>query len=139
MKLQKRILVLFLVPLFILQSCSEDEPVKKRSEKKENLVEIIDGYYHEYYPGKKKIKFKGRQDDNKQRHGKWTFFSPNGEELSITHYIHGKREGHSIVKYPTGVIHYIGEYQNDMQIGIWKIYNEQGVLLEEKNFDLLSK
>jgi antitoxin component YwqK of YwqJK toxin-antitoxin module len=139
MKLQKRILVLFLVPLFILQSCSEDEPVKKRSEKKENLVEIIDGYYHEYYPGKKKIKFKGRQDDNKQRHGKWTFFSPNGEELSITHYIHGKREGHSIVKYPTGVIHYIGEYQNDMQIGIWKIYNEQGVLLEEKNFDLLTK
>ena len=105
---------------------------------KEDLVEIIDGYYHEYYPGKKKIKFKGRQDDNKQRHGKWSYFSPNGDELSITHYIHGKREGHSIVRYPNGAIHYIGEYSNDKQIGIWKTYNEQGVLVDEKNFDLLT-
>jgi antitoxin component YwqK of YwqJK toxin-antitoxin module len=139
MKLFTRFLAFLVFLLFAATSCSEEEVAKKRSENKEDLIEIIDGYYHEYYPGKKKIKFKGRQDDTKQRHGKWSYFSPNGDELSITHYIHGKREGHSIVRYPNGVIHYIGEYANDVQVGIWKTYNEQGVLVEEKNFDLLSK
>jgi antitoxin component YwqK of YwqJK toxin-antitoxin module len=139
MRFYKHILILFISFGFLIGACSEEEVKTKKRETKEDLVEIVDGVYTEYYPGKKKVKFKGRQDKNKLRHGKWTYFSPNGEELSITHYINGKREGHSIVKYPNGVIHYIGEYSNDLQIGIWKTYNEQGVLLEEKNFDLLNK
>jgi antitoxin component YwqK of YwqJK toxin-antitoxin module len=119
-------------------SCSQKEVEKQdRSEKVEDLVDIKDGVFTEYYPGKEKVKFRGRQDENQKRHGRWVFYSQNGEELSISHYNHGEKHGHTVVKYPTGGIHYMGEYENNKQIGIWKTYDESGKLLEEKNFDLI--
>ena len=101
---------------------------------KESLVDIHDGIFTEYYPGKKQKKFQGEQDENGQRQGKWTFYGPEGLELSTTHYEHGIRHGHSIVKYPNGAIHYYGEYNMDQQIGIWKSYDMQGNLTEEKDY-----
>jgi antitoxin component YwqK of YwqJK toxin-antitoxin module len=54
--------------------------------------------------------------------------------LSFTIYENGKREGFTVVKYPSGGIHYTGEYKNDKSVGIWKTYDEKGKLVTEKDF-----
>lgn len=127
----KIILALFVALIFA--SCRTEETVKVEApkvEKPEDLVVIENGLYTEFYPGKKNVKFQGQQDDLKQRHGRWTYFSESGLELSITHYMHGVKHGHSIVKYPNGNLHYIGEYDNGKEIGVWKMYDEKGVKTE---------
>ena len=129
-----------------LLSCSQ-EPEKKEIEvtetavetkqesvDKSDLVEVVGDQYTEYYPGKKAIKFQGTQDAEGERHGKWLYFSETGEELSMSMYEHGKKHGHSIVKYPNGAIHYIGEYRDNKQVGEWKTYNSDGKLFEVKDF-----
>ena len=105
--------ILFLLTsLTLLISCSDDEtkPEVSKEPEIEELVEIKDGKFTEYYPGKKQIKFQGMQDDERQRNGKWSFYDEKGTEISTTFYDHGKKHGHSIVKYPSGAIHYYGEY-----------------------------
>jgi antitoxin component YwqK of YwqJK toxin-antitoxin module len=121
----------------ILYCCSTNETTNKKKDTKkeiENLVDIKDGIFTEYYPGKKQIKFQGPQDENGARDGKWTFFSEEGIELGISNYTHGKKDGVSIVKYPNGVLHYYGEYTNDEMTGVWKTYDQQGKLVEEKDY-----
>ena len=61
-------------------------------------------------------------------------FSETGNELSMTVYEHGTKHGHSIVKYPNGVLHYTGEYKDNEQIGIWKTYSIEGELVTTKDF-----
>jgi antitoxin component YwqK of YwqJK toxin-antitoxin module len=128
----KKIVFVF-VTLFLIFGC--ENTTDKKIEKKikiENLVEVKDGVFTEWYPGKKQIKFQGGQDELGNRDGKWTFYAENGTELSFTLYNHGKKEGFSLVKYPNGRIHYRGEYQNDEMIGLWSTYDEKGNLINEK-------
>lgn len=129
-----KIICLFILA-FLTFACGEEEKPKKKvaPEKEENLVEMKNGMYTEWYPGKKQIKFKGPQDENKKRHGIWKFYSETGNELSYTVYEHGLKSGYTIVKYPNGVIHYTGEYRNDKAVGIWKIYDPNGKLKSEVN------
>lgn len=110
----------------------EDKPsttVKNEVDKldKKDLVEIKNSMYVEYYPGKKKVKFKGPQDENSKRNGKWTYYSETGVELSMTIYSHGIPHGHTMVKYPNGNIHYVGEYENGLKIGVWTTYTPEGI------------
>lgn len=115
------------------ESSLNENPVKKTEEEnillpknRQDLITIKNGQYIEYYPGKKQIKFQGFLDDKEQRDGKWVFFGENGEELTITLYKNGKRHGHTIVKYPNGRLHYVGEYDMDKRTGEWKFYDETG-------------
>ena len=101
---------------------------------KKDLVVIEGNLFTEYYPGKKDIKFQGTQDEEGKRHGKWLFFSEDGEELSMTMYSHGKKHGHSIVKYPNGTIRYTGEYADDQPVGIWKTYSTSGEMTNQKDY-----
>lgn len=130
----KYLLILFVAIAFI--SCTEEEEKKKVDDpvQFEELVEIKDGVYTEWYPGKKQIKYRGEQDDQSRRQGKWVFYSENGDELSITFYEHGLKEGFSIVKYPNGAIHYRGEYKNDEMVGLWTTFNEKGEVETEKDY-----
>ena len=130
----KKIVFVF-VTLFLIFGCENttDKKIDKKI-KIENLVEVKDGVFTEWYPGKKRIKFQGGQDDLGNRDGKWTFYAENGTELSFTLYDHGKKEGFSLVKYPNGRIHYRGEYQNDEMIGLWSTYDEKGNLITEKEY-----
>ena len=59
--------------LFSLLVSCKDKQVDKIA-KKENLVEIKDGIYTEYYPGKKNKKFQGAQDEKSRRDGKWVLY-----------------------------------------------------------------
>lgn len=120
--------VLFiLVASVALISCDTDsKPKQKKEVAPEKLVEIKDGKYTEWYPGKKQIKYQGELDSKGERQGKWDFFSEKGTLLSFTFYIAGKKNGHSVVKYPNGKIHYYGQYQDDRMVGEWVTYDLQG-------------
>jgi antitoxin component YwqK of YwqJK toxin-antitoxin module len=136
--------IFFFITLTVLfVSCKEEDKQEKKKvevvapiiEMEEDLVEIKDNIYTEFYPGKKAIKFRGEQDEKGLRNGVWLFYSEKGEELSMTNYEHGIKEGHSMVKYPNGAIHYIGEYKNDKPVGIWKTYDATGKLSSTKDYD----
>ena len=127
-------IVFLLATLFLISACENKSEKKKEEIPKEKLVEVKDGVFTEWYPGKKQIKFQGGQDELGNRDGKWTFYAENGTELSFTLYDHGKKEGFSLVKYPNGRIHYRGEYQNDEMIGLWSTYDEKGNLITEKEY-----
>ena len=127
-------IVFLLATLFLISACENKSEKKKEEIPKEILVEVKDGVFTEWYPGKKQIKFQGGQDELGNRDGKWTFYAENGTELSFTLYDHGKKEGFSLVKYPNGRIHYRGEYQNDEMIGLWSTYDENGNLINEKEY-----
>ena len=127
-------IVYLLATLFLISACENNLEKKNEKIPKEKLVEVKDGVFTEWYPGKKQIKFQGGQDDLGKRDGKWTFYAENGTELSFTLYNHGKKEGFSLVKYPNGRIHYRGEYQNDQMIGLWSTYDEKGNLISEKEY-----
>ena len=121
--------------LSLLVSCNDKpEDQSAVTEKKEDLVEIKNGIYTEWYPGKKNIKFQGAQDEKAQRNGKWVFFSESGNELSFTFYSRGLKDGFTVVKYPSGRIHYRGEYRNDTIVGLWTTYDENGKVSKEKDF-----
>lgn len=141
-----RYLIVFALLSMILQSCSETENEKKIEEapsaesaintdnkapldlSQKGETEVIDNLYIEYYPGKKKrIKIQGKQDVNKLRDGVWLHFSYEGEELSMTSFDHGKKDGPTMVKYPNGNIHYIGQYKNDKAVDVWTTYTIEGV------------
>lgn len=130
----KRIIAFIL--LIGLISCKEEtqDKIETTPIVEEELVETHNGVYREYYPGKKQLKFEGMQDENNQRHGKWSFYNEKGIEITVTYYDHGKKHGHSIVKHPNGVIYYYGEYDNDKMVGIWKTYDEKGKLIQEKDY-----
>lgn len=141
-----RYLIIFTFLSSLLISCTETDKLDKKHEVKTTetsktvskeqpidfsetgITEVIDNLYIEYYPGKKKrIKFQGRQDVNKLRDGVWLHFSYEGSELSMTTFDHGKKDGPTLVKYPNGNIHYIGQYKNDKAVDIWTTYTIDGV------------
>lgn len=127
-------LIALLLVSFAVVACSNEEIKEKKPKKDLPLVEVVDGVYTEYYPERKAIKMQGPLDEDSLRNGKWALFAENGVELSVTHYIHGKKEGHSIVKYPNGMIYYYGEYRNDVKVGLWKTYDSKGKIAKEENF-----
>lgn len=133
-KAATRLILLGGILFFGLSSCTSTEDETAKKEKELPLTEIKDGIYTEYYPERKAIKIQGQIDGNKLRDSKWIFYAENGVELSITHYNHGKKEGHSIVKFPNGMLNYVGEYHEDKKIGIWKKYDEKGQVIEETDF-----
>ena len=112
---------------------SDTHPVVKL-EDTEELTEIKGHRFTQYYPGKKQIKFQGMQDDEKRRHGKWTYYSKDGRELSTTMFNHGVKHGHMVVKRENGALYYHGEMENGKKVGIWKNYDENGNFLNEDDF-----
>lgn len=126
-------LIIVFLGTFLFVSCKEEG--EKKLEKKEDLVEIKNGLFTEYYPGKKAIKFQGKQDLEGKRDGKWVYYSEKGTELSVTTYSHGLKNGYTLVKYPSGVLNYVGEYANDTMVGVWRTYDEKGKLIQEKVYE----
>ncbi len=144
--------LILLLSAMVLSCSEEKEPIvterespKETVEKApvvndtEGLIEIVGNVYTEYYPGKEAIKFQGKQNENGERQGKWLYYSESGVELSITSYENGKKEGHSIVKYPNGAVNYFGEYKNDKPVGVWETYSPEGKLLSKKDYGSSSK
>lgn len=131
-------LFFMVLALFIWTSCeSTEKPVRPEQPFEKELPLIVegeDGKYTEWYPGRRQIKITGRKDNDGNRTGIWKYFSDQGVELSITVYTAGKKDGHTVVRYPSGMTHYVGEYENDEPVGEWKFYNEEGEVTEVKDY-----
>lgn len=127
-------LLFIFIGLLICSSCGTEEKETTVQQEEEQLVEIKNNIYTEWYPGKKQIKYRGGQDEKNQRHGKWSFYSETGLELSVTMYHLGKKEGFTVVKYPNGAIRYRGEYLNDEMVGVWTTFDEKGNIANETNY-----
>lgn len=119
--------LIFTLCLMGLMACQSEETKTDvpAQEEAESLITIDGDLFIEYYPGKEQIKMTGRMDEEGERHGVWKYFTEQGRELSVTDYIHGKKNGFSVVYFPNGMPHYRGEYKNDKPVGLWTIYDEQ--------------
>jgi antitoxin component YwqK of YwqJK toxin-antitoxin module len=131
----KQIIGLILIASISLtvNSCGEEKKAPKK-ESVNDLVEIKNGIYTEYYPGRKAIKFKGPQDSESKRNGRWFFYDERGNELSMTEYVNGKKHGFIFVRYPNGAMRYTGEFNMDVEAGLWKFYKEDGTVISEKDY-----
>ncbi len=134
----------------LIWGCSDSQE-KEESETKENtkgapqtekpvnpedLIEVVGNTYKEYYDAAKtKIKFEGEQDENKERHGKWVYYSEAGNEMNTSHYKHGVLHGFMQVRRPNGAFYYHGDFIDGERSGLWKFYDEQGKFSYEKNYD----
>lgn len=131
--MKNALLLLLTVTTLLAAACGGN--TEKKDEKKEDvLYEVKDGVYTEWYPGRKAIKFRGPQDENELRDGRWFYYSETGVELSMTEYSHGKKHGASFARYPNGIMRYYGNYDNDVQVGIWITYDKTGKVAQEKDF-----
>jgi antitoxin component YwqK of YwqJK toxin-antitoxin module len=119
---------------FALFSCGSGDDQVQNEIKPEKLVEIKNGKYTEWYPGKKQIKFQGMIEKNGKRDGKWVYYSEKGTELSFTIYENGIKQGYTVVKYPNGAIRYRGEYKDDKIVGLWTTYDPKGKIISEKDY-----
>tara|TARA_B100000508_G_C11465858_1_gene282491 strand:+ start:37409 stop:37837 length:429 start_codon:yes stop_codon:yes gene_type:complete len=132
------VLIILLVALI---SCNENKDEGKEKENEQNIeqyqaLKTLDrnGRYTEWYPGHKQIKIKGRKDEEGRRQGIWKLFTKDGIELSVTVYTDGKKNGHIIVRYPTGIVRYAGRYDMDERVGEWKFYDQSGQLIKTENY-----
>lgn len=134
----KNTITLFFSAIAILffTSCGEEAASKpKKKEKDLPLVEIKNGIYTEYYPGRTAVKFQGPQTEDGLRNGRWFFYSEAGTEQSMTEYTMGKKNGLTMVRYPNGNVRYTGEYRDDKEAGLWIFRKEDGTVDFEKNYD----
>lgn len=143
--------LIYIIFISVLLACADDSSTEADQEQTKSnrtqvkddqvksnrvgLIDTIDYEYQEWYPGRKQLKIDGMLDKQNRRHGKWVFYSKVGDELSMTTYTHGLRQGFSIVKHPNGAIYYRGEYSQDKKVGLWTFYNEKGEVVNEINYD----
>lgn len=127
--------------LSLLVACGGNEEKKETEvpEATEELTEVKDGVFTQFYAGKKKVKFQGPQDKAGERHGIWYFYAENGITISMTEFMHGKKNGVSLHRHQNGSVHYMGEYKDDIQVGLWKTYDVDGTLVDSTDYDALNK
>lgn len=134
--------VFMMVTLVLFFGCSEAPKKEKNTSTGVDNVEQFkslttldrNGKYIEWYPGHKQIKIEGRKDDQGRRQGVWKLYTQEGIEMSVTVYKDGQKDGHIIVRYPTGILRYTGQYDMDERIGEWKFYDQSGQLTKTENF-----
>lgn len=100
----------------------------------EQLTDVVNGFYTEYYPGRKQVKLRGWMDEQNRRQGTWDYYAENGIHLSMMEYQDGLKHGIFFQRYPTGVIRRTGNYKSDKQVGDWVHYDEKGLRTTIKQF-----
>lgn len=124
-------------------SCSSGQKKETEENSKKSTPEVpikkqdgvgIDGAYREYYPNGN-VKIEGFFDSKGEKNGVWKGFSKNGQQQSEIFFLRGKKNGHAVVFLPSGKPKYIGEYKNDIKVGKWRFYDNEGNLSKEVIFD----
>jgi antitoxin component YwqK of YwqJK toxin-antitoxin module len=97
---------------------------------KEGVREIV----HEttFYPDKK-VQMDGEYKD-KKRDGKWIYYYNNGNVWSEGFFKNGKSDGKRVTHYENGKVFYEGYYDQDRRVGVWKFYDEKGVLVKTVDY-----
>lgn len=72
---------------------------------------------------------------NGKKEGRWEFFYANGQKMLEATYIGGIENGAYNSYRENGVPYYRGFYINGKRANIWEVYDEEGNLVERKDFD----
>jgi len=129
----------FFIMLFILFSCSNSKdnvPVQEKKMENQEVEQLENGHYRLFYEGTNQLKMEGVYDSDNQRHGVWTYYTPEGKTQAVTEYQHGKKHGYAIVYHPNGALYYRGEWHKDQQVGKWDYYDPKtGNKVNTKEYD----
>ncbi len=87
----------------------------------------------EHYHSTGELKMKGPLKNN-QRHGKWKSWFTDGTLWSEGTFDNGLRIDSAISYFPNGKVSMRGFYRQGKMVGVWKVYNEAGVLTGEKEY-----
>lgn len=125
----------------ILAACQSDVKSEQTVDNQENVETEVTisstpnnpEEHLEYHPNGK-LKIKGKLNANGNRQGLWIAYYDNGIKWSESYYTDGKRDGHTLTFHPNGQVRYVGEYKNDLKIGLWRFYDESGELEKEENY-----
>jgi hypothetical protein len=93
-------------------------------------VNVVDGEHTQYYPSGK-VKAKGSYKNGK-RDGHWVVFFESGVLWTECIYKEGVKDGMSAVYYSNGKKRYEGEYRNDKRVGEWSYYDAAGSLVKKE-------
>jgi hypothetical protein len=127
-----------------LVSCANEKEEVTENQPTELITEEVEtdttpdpfapGEYIEYHENGA-VKISGKNNQDGKREGLWISYYDTGVKWSESYYDDGIRNGHSLSFFPNGGIRYVGEYKNDIKIGVWKFYDETGELEKEEEFD----
>ena len=141
--------LIYIIFMFVLFSCGDNVSIELEDKEavsidlnenrgnnyvQAHLKDTVDFKCQEWYPGKKQVKIEGGLDRQNRRHGTWYYYNEKGDEMSMTTYTNGRKQGFSIVKHSNGTIYYMGEYNEDEKVGLWKFYNDKGEKVNELNY-----
>ncbi|MEI6764300.1 MAG: hypothetical protein WCM76_01590 [Bacteroidota bacterium] len=72
---------------------------------------------------------------NDKRDGLWISWYQNGNKWSEGNFKNGLDDGKRTGWYENGKKHFDGTYKDGKKIGMWKFYDENGLLLKEVDYD----
>lgn len=112
-------------------ACQNQEAPATEKKTERTVEEVL-----EHYPdGKKRMEGKLV---NGERHGNWKVYYENGFLWSEGKYWKGKRKGYSVVYHKNGKKKLEGNYEDDVKVGIWKLWGEDGSLYKSIDMDNMS-
>ena len=79
------------------------------------------------------LQLEGKIVDN-QREGMFKGYYPSGKLMSTGEFVNGLREGKGIVYHENGRVSIDGQYKGDEMVGIWKFYDEEGNVIDVKEY-----
>ncbi|MEO0403419.1 MAG: hypothetical protein AAF193_00970, partial [Bacteroidota bacterium] len=103
-------------------------------EKKEERCTLDNQTTHtEFYQGGN-IYMQGDIKEGELREGTWQSFYEDGTLWSEHHYLDGVKDGAYKVFWPNGNDRIMGQYAKGQEIGLWKFFDQDGVIVQEKQF-----
>jgi antitoxin component YwqK of YwqJK toxin-antitoxin module len=100
--------------------------------------EVLDGLKHgefKIYFEDGNLEMQGQLDSNRNV-GKWQYFYPDGKIESEGNFNLDKPDGYWIWNYPDGKRKEEGQYNNGIRYGKWLLYNNNGDITSEHNYEL---
>lgn len=135
-------IVLALIIALSFVSCGTEKETKKEEQESKKTEEKpkqdgiqTDGAYREFYANGK-VKIEGFLNQKGDKSGLWRGYSDQGWLQSEILYVRGKKNGHVVVFFPNQQPKYIGEYKDDIKIGHWRFFDEEGNLIKEVDFEV---
>ena len=134
----KTYLALFLA-LFLFACGEEKKDNKEESQEKEKQEETnedgiqSDGMYKEFYENGQ-VRIEGMFNQKGEKSGLWRGYNKQGWLQSEILYVRGKKNGHAVVFHPNQQPKYIGEYKDDIKVGEWRFFDEDGNLTKKVEF-----
>ncbi|EAY25053.1 toxin-antitoxin system YwqK family antitoxin [Microscilla marina] len=73
-----------------------------------------------------KVKVKYTIDQNAKKNGPWISYFENGRVKEMVEFKNNQRHGTQVVFYFSGVIRWVGYYDNGIKVGTWMYYSKTG-------------